>query len=124
MNCLHDFHGKYQRAQNLPKTFRVVDRHDATVGGVTSIKSRDLRAKTYQDPAKLAATIRRDIDKVASFTQGQLGDVRLELGVNFTERGLQVAVPQSVCDVQWNVLEQMGIYAQQKGIQFDITVVT
>ncbi len=53
--------------QNLPETFKTIDKyHDAT-GEATSIKSLDLDAKTYQTPSKLRYRLNKYLDELVKF---------------------------------------------------------
>jgi filamentous hemagglutinin len=54
---------------NLPRSFPVVDRF--LNGVVTSIKSLDLRAPTYQNAGNLERTLTGYVDKVIDFTKGR-----------------------------------------------------
>ena len=63
------------RFTNLPRNYPVIDRFVRGVG--TSIKSLDLRAATYKNPAALARTLERYVDKVAGFTGRNWANVNL-----------------------------------------------
>ena len=75
---------------NLPKGFPTIDKWEN--GIATSIKSVDLRAKSYTDPCKLRCLLDGYVDDVAGFTGGKRGDVNIRPG-EIIGRQLEVAVP-------------------------------
>ncbi|MGL5720106.1 MAG: hypothetical protein ACRCYP_04875, partial [Alphaproteobacteria bacterium] len=99
--------------QNLHKNYPVIDRFDN--GAVTSIKSIDLNAKTYQDSKKLQRTLEKYVDKVADFRGKEFAgkDIKLEeIGL----RALDLAVPHSGNPAQQQILLNLVDYAKNKGV--------
>ena len=47
--------------------YPVIDMFDQSTGEATSVKSRDLNSKTYQNGDKLERRINKDVDKLAAF---------------------------------------------------------
>jgi RHS repeat-associated protein len=100
---------------NLPRTFPTFDKF---INGVaTSIKSIDLRAVTYQNPANLERVLTNYVDKVADFTSGAVGRTAIE-GSQISGRVLEVAVPQGATSAaQQAVLSRVTAAAAQRGVQ-------
>jgi hypothetical protein len=107
--------------QNLPKTFKTIDIFNWDTGTAISIKSRDLRAKTYLDPAKLRYIIKRDIDKLAMFKQGKMGSTVID-PAQINKKVLDMYVPHSGNVAQKEVFSQMVEYAKSLGIEFNVKV--
>jgi hypothetical protein len=76
--------------ENLPETFPTVDIFEN--GIVTSIKSVDLQAPTYDNPATLTSTLQSYVDKVANFRGGRRADTTI-LESQIKGRALDVAIP-------------------------------
>ncbi len=53
---------------NLPKNFEVIDRFERETGLIRSIKSKDLRLKTYENKQTVQRVVKEDIDRVAKFS--------------------------------------------------------
>ncbi len=107
--------------QNLPQNFPVVDKFTPKTGTVTSIKSLDLNAKTYQDPQKLKQTLEKYVDKLADFK----GYVSKEMPIKLTDikqRVLDIAIPSSGNPSQQKILHDILGYAKNKGIEFNAII--
>ena len=100
---------------NLPRTFPTIDKF---INGVaTSIKSVDLTAVTYQNPANLARLLTNYVDKVAEFPGATLGGYAVD-GSQITGRALEVAVPQgAIAPAQQAAINSVVSAAAQKGVQ-------
>ncbi len=100
---------------NLPRTFPVIDRF---VGGVaTSIKSIDLAAASYGNPANLERVLTNYVDKLAGFSGGKLGTTVVE-GSQIGSKVLEVAIPQGAASgAQQAVLSRVAAQAAQQGIK-------
>ncbi len=105
--------------QNLPQNFPVIDKFVPKTGTVTSIKSLDLNAKTYQDPKKLKSVLERYIDKLADFKEFKLDGARITTD-KIKQRALDLAVPHSGTSAQQKVLQEMFVYAKNKSIEFNL----
>ncbi len=107
--------------QNLPQNFPTLDRMVKKTGDATSIKSRDLDAKTYLDPKKLQYQLKRDINKLADFTRGQIGEIEVKLA-DIKQKILDVRVPHEGHSMQKAVFDAMQEYAASKDIILNISV--
>jgi len=103
--------------KNLPDNFPVIDR--IANGIVTSIKTVDLNAATYQDANSLATLLSRYIDKVASFSGGRVGNVSIQPG-DFTGRALDLAVPSGASTMQQWILDQAVAYGAERGVAVNV----
>lgn len=109
------------RGQNLPQNFKTIDRFDWQTGTDTSIKSRNLNAKTYLDPAKLERIMKRDIDALAKFKGAKLAGHNIEMH-DIKSRILDIAIPHQGNTIQQGVFEKMVEYAQSQGVKLNIGV--
>ncbi len=100
---------------NLPRTFPTIDKF---INGVaTSIKSVDLRAVTYQNPANLTRLLTNYVDKVAEFSGATLGEYAVN-GSQITGRALEVAIPQGgMTAAQQAAINSVVSAAAQKGVR-------
>lgn len=106
-----------QLGANLPATFRVID--SFTDGVVTSIKSIDLNAATYQDAARLTYRLNQYIDQLALYEGGEMGVWKIGPST-ISGRVLKVAIPEgSVTSAQQGVIEA----AQARAQAFDIDLI-
>jgi len=112
---------------NLTKNFPSVDRLGRPVIGsfwinkkvIYSIKSIDLRAVTYQNPAKLKSVLKKHIDNIAGKKDfGKSPTSRLELGKHFEKIGLDLRIPFKPVGDQARVLSEMAQYAKDQNVQF------
>ncbi len=107
--------------KNLATGFPVIDKF--LNGIATSIKSIDLTAKTYQDMGKLASTLDRYVEKVASFSGAKYGKDVVE-GSAIKARELQVAIPEgSMSAAQRSVFNAATANAQRQGVRLTLTEV-
>lgn len=107
---------------NLPPGFPTIDKFDWQHGIATSIKTVDLAAKSYQNPARLESLVKRYIDKVAGFKGSDLRNyVILEEDIN--QLALHVAVPRGASPSQQHVLDELVTYAHEKGVALQVEVV-
>lgn len=100
--------------RNLPRNFPVIDRWSN--GVITSIKSLDLNAPTYQNIGALTSKVQGYIDAVANFQ----GAWWLQANM-ITGRDLLLAVPSSAStQAQWAALQALQQYASNLGIALTI----
>lgn len=106
-----------QLGANLPANFPVVD---GWAGGVvTSIKSIDLSAATYQDAARLTYRLNRYVDQLASYEGGKMGVWEIDPSA-INVRVLKVATPKgSVTSIQQGVFQA----AQARAQAFDVDLI-
>jgi len=83
---------KQFRDGSLPLGFRTID--NFTNGTATSIKSIDLNAATYQDPARLTYRLNKYIDDLADYEGGVLLNTQVSLRA-IAGRTLNLVVPKN-----------------------------
>lgn len=102
---------------DLPPNFPVVD--GWLNGVVTSIKSIDLNAATYQDAATLTYRLNQYIDQLASYEGGKMGVWEIDPSA-IDSRVLKVAIPRgSVTSAQQGAIEA----AQARAEAFDVDLI-
>jgi hypothetical protein len=106
--------------QNLHQNFPTVDRFKD--GIVTSIKSLDLSAPTYQRPTTLSRILRGYVDKVAGFEKGTLGKDVIKSS-EVTGRALDLAIPSGASSTQQAILKEIISYGQSKNVAVNIKVI-
>ena len=103
---------------NLPSNFPTIDKYDDVTGKVTSIKSADLRLKSYRNPKNLKRKLEKDITKLGGFNG------RRWAGVNVpspSSRSLQFVIPARGATLrQRRVLWQAKRYAKDRGVKLEI----
>lgn len=102
---------------NLPRNFPVIDRFRN--GIATSIKSLDLRAKTYQSVQNLGRTVERYIDQVRAFNGARYANVTVR-GADITGRSLELAVPRGATAAQQSALKALQTYGRNLGVDVKI----
>jgi len=105
---------------NLPGNFPTIDKVVQGTGmaaaEITSIKSLDLGAASYQSGSAVLSRLTQYVDKLASFTGRNWAGVNVTVGQN-TQRVLEVAIPAAGATLaQLNQIAQAAQYAQQQGI--------
>ena len=113
-----------QLGHNLPSNFPTIDRFQN--GVATSIKSMDLAAPSYADPATITSTGRGYIDSVAAFQGRDWAGVQIGTrygGPAITARGLDLAVPSGAMVAQRQALNNLVTYGAQQGVTVRIVVV-
>ena len=103
--------------QNLPEPYKTIDRYDN--GLITSIKSLDLNAKSYQNSTKLMSRIKKYIDDLADFQGFSMGgwDIgNVPNGLPINARKLDLAIPNAGSSAQVQVIDEMIAYAASKNI--------
>lgn len=103
---------------NLPPNFPAVDSWLNNI--VTSIKSIDLRAATYQDATRLTYRLNKYVDSLALFDGAKLGAWRIE-STAIEGRALNVVVPQgSMKTVQKAAID--AAISRAKAFEIDLIV--
>lgn len=93
-------------------------------GVATSIKSLDLRTKTYQSSSKLESKLKGYVNKVARYEGGRFGNGTVRAGEDFTQRSLLLALPEGAAtQAQQQVLAKMFSYAMNNGVSLDVRFV-
>ena len=89
-------------------------------GIATSIKSLDLTAATYQDPARLLSRINRYVDQLANFKGARQGVYEIR-EPQITGRKLQLVVPGNVTTPAQRAAFQRAVErANSLGVDVDI----
>jgi RHS repeat-associated protein len=112
--------------QNLPETFKTIDKYDNATGEVTSIKSLDLDAKTYQTDANLKSRLDKYLNELDVFTgYRQEGFVigNLPGGSPINSKTLEIALPRAATGSQLGVINQLIADGAAKGINVTIVVI-
>lgn len=107
---------------NLPPGFPTIDKFDWQHGIATSIKTVDLAAKSYQNPARLESLVKRCIDKVAAFNGETFSGYRI-FDWEIHERALLIGVPRNETPAQQQVFANMAEYAERAGVTLEVEVV-
>ena len=95
---------------NLGRTFKTVDKLDETTDTVTSIKSLDTRASTYQNASKFKSTVNKYLDQVDATQFGKKGGRILEKGQDFTKTAVDLYIPKEGLNLeQLKVIENIKL---------------
>ncbi len=92
-------------------------------GKVTSIKSLDLDAKTYQTPSKLESRLNKYVNDLDSFTGHSQEGINIG-GIDnpILSKDLELVIPRAATGEQLNVLNRVIANASGKGINFNIVI--
>ena len=101
--------------------FPVIDMYDDATKTITSMKSLDLNAKSYQSGNAVFNRVKGYIDKLVDFKGGRLGDKDIK-NVDFDNRVLELAIPERATDSQLEQLRRLQEYAQEQNIQLTIVL--
>ncbi len=108
---------KYGGPGELPSNYPTIDRF--WNGIATSWKSVDLRAGTYQDPARLMSRLNSYVDKLDDFDGAMWGGRRI-LSREINGKSLNVVVPKgSMTSTQRSVFDAVRSHARQLGLEFN-----
>jgi hypothetical protein len=115
--------GRYFEEQlsdkSLDPDFRTID--NFADGIVTSIKSIDLNAAAYQNPASLTYRLNQYIDDVAEYRGGRYANQTVPYS-KITDRTLSLAIPKdSMSEEQRIVIEAARTRAKDLGVKLIIT---
>ena len=102
---------------NLPSNFPVIDKFEN--GLAKSIKSLDLNAATYQNPAQLSRALTGYVDSVAGFNGKVWGGVDIRAG-SVTGRALDLAVPGLGTAAQQTAINQAIQYGVSRGVTLNV----
>ena len=118
----------FDRGKSIEKTldgwnnnFPVIDKFNKDSRTITSIKSLDLNAKSYQSGNAVFNRVKGYIDKLVDFKGGRLGDKDIK-NVDFDNRVLELAIPERATDSQLEQLRRLQEYAQEQNIQLTIVL--
>jgi hypothetical protein len=102
---------------NLGTTFKGVDKFSD--GTVTSIKSMDIKASTYQNANNIYSKLKYYVDGVKGFEK--YGTITKDM---ITGRAIELALPDvNITSAQYDALQKAVQYAKSQGIGFTITIV-
>ncbi len=101
------------RSPQLVQNFPTIDRYSN--GIITSIKSIDLGAKTYQNFGALTRTVQGYISQLANFNGAKWGDFRLTSNI-ITGRQLILVIPTNATPEQLKLLQELQEWALSQGV--------
>ena len=108
------------RGNNLGHNFPVIDKFENRT--ITSVKSKDLLAKTYQNGKKLEYTIKSDINKLIKFKTKKWNGHEV-LTKDYSYKCLEVVVPNvTLSESQINCINNAIEYAEKNNIIVKIIV--
>ncbi|MFZ1751904.1 MAG: hypothetical protein WAU01_17045 [Saprospiraceae bacterium] len=94
--------------QNLPETFKTIDKFDFTTGDAVSIKSLDLDAKTYQNASKLKSRLNKYAKDLDEFTEYTISGVTVGDPLNpINLKTLEVALPRAASGSQLSAINEV-----------------
>ncbi len=99
-----------QLGQDLPETFKTIDKFDFGTGDAISIKSLDLDVKTYQTPSKLRSRLNKYLEELDVFPGYQQEGFRVgnvSGGTPITSKSLELAIPRAATGEQLNVINEI-----------------
>jgi filamentous hemagglutinin family protein len=106
---------------NVGGNFPVIDDFNFDTGVVTSLKSLDLGAATYQNPSILTTKLNGYIDSVANFSGAKWGGINIDAS-DITGRQLQLAVPGgTIAPFQQSVIDAATQNAASNGVKLIVT---
>ncbi len=108
------------RSPDLVKNFPMIDRF--ANGTATSIKSIDLLAPTYQNPANIQAKVWYYISTLSKW-QGTTWGAKTIAPEEIIAREVLLAIPPGATSVQMNVLRQMQQLAPDAGVILNLVEV-
>lgn len=110
--------------QNLPETFKTIDKYDDVTGEVTSIKSLDLDAKSYQSSSKLKSRLNKYMKELEGFDGYQLEGVEVgDLENPINSKTLEIALPRSATGAQSNVINEIISEGAKKTPPIEVKIV-
>lgn len=105
---------------NLGHNYPVIDRIED--GVITSVKSRDLSAVSYQECARLESQLKNDIDNLDSFKGRKWNGITVRSS-DINIKQLQIVLPDiEPTSQQVTAISNAIEYAQNKGIEIIITI--
>ena len=106
---------------NLGRNFPVIDKLEN--GVITSIKSMDLSAPSYQKSRDIYNKLKRDVDKLDEFKKQEWNNKSIRSN-DYSSKRLEIAIPDMEITVeQRKGLEMIKEYTRNKGIETTIIVV-
>lgn len=106
---------------NLVRNFPVIDRFDFASRTATSIKSIDLTAASYQNPATLASKLNGYVNLVSEFNGARWAGVNIS---EVTARELQLAIRPGIASAeQQAIINAAVVRAQSMGVNLIVTPV-
>ncbi len=118
--CVEDLLG-----QDLPETFKTIDKFNFGNGQAVSIKSIDLDAKTYQTASKMKNRLKKylvDLDIFTGHSQEGFLVGNVQGGTPITSKTLEIAIPRAASGSQQTVLNEIIADGLTKNINVVITI--
>ncbi|MBU5334084.1 hypothetical protein KQI61_17975 [Anaerocolumna aminovalerica] len=106
--------------------FPVIDKAGKIVNGfresITSIKSMDLFAKSYQNGNSVYNTVMKYVNSLANFTSTKWGSINVDVNSS-TRRYLELAIPKGGVEAQMTQINNAIAEAAQRGVEIIIRFV-
>jgi hypothetical protein len=102
---------------NLPRNYPTIDRFRS--GSATSIKSMDLGARTYADPANITRVGQGYVDAAAGFEGRRWANVEIRSS-DIGSRGLDIAIPLGPTPIQARALDAVIEYGRKSGVNVNV----
>jgi hypothetical protein len=106
---------------NLPGNYPVADNWLDSTGILTSYKTIDLQAYSYQNPETLQGMLDRYSDRIGNFSPVNWGGAELQ-NVIVNERQLVVGIPSSPNPLQAEAIQKAADYAKSIGVNLSTVV--
>lgn len=101
----------------LPPSFKTFDFYDAETGVATSAKTLDTMTEgKLMTPSQVYSSMKGNIDAVINYDQAYTLDKRTVDPLEITSRELQVAVPATTNQQQWQQIERAVQYGKENGV--------
>jgi YD repeat-containing protein len=107
----------------VKSNFRTYDFWNAETGTATSAKTLNTNTDSFlNDPRRVSASIRRNIDDIVNFPGDGRGNFRLDPG-DIQNRRLELAVPSNVRQAQWAEIQRAINYGAENNVVVAVTKV-
>ncbi|MFN6087997.1 MAG: hypothetical protein ACK47E_04545 [Cyclobacteriaceae bacterium] len=103
-----------------------MDKYDDVTGEVTSIKSIDLDAKTYQTDSKLRSRLNKYLDELNVFQGYSIEGVNIGNVFNgrpINSKSLEIAIPRTATGSQLTIINDIISSGASRGITVKVVVI-
>ncbi len=105
--------------QNLHTHFPRIDKLQN--GVAVSIKSMNLKSKTYQNGTRMVFKLKKYVNELAKFKGAKFSGQEIMEGVHFNKRAIELAIPpDGGTELQKQTLQSIIEYARTKGVDFKV----
>jgi hypothetical protein len=105
----------------LPQNFPTIDKFNKKTGTVTSIKSLDLNAKTYQNPKTLNRIVEKYVDILSKFSGATVKGTSVG-AEDIKSRVLEIAIPNTGSAIQKSVMDDLIKYGKSFDVHVNFTL--